>query len=588
MPGVFTALWLGGLWFVAPLLSPAGREISIASRLRDAVLLGTAVPIALGFVHLLSAPGCACAMAILAVIRTIIRPCRAIEPLFGSDRTRFVASVGRMIPNAAALAVTWPALVRPLLQGDSLGYHLPNAADWSVAHSVWTTGTWYWWYPGGSEMFASGLYTVAGPTSVSYAGFVALLMLSNRLAAFARRAGYGEIESGILAATLATIGTIGLQGGSLENDVWLSAWALELAWALLAEPDASARSLGVIGLVKPYGFILGAVVAISGRMKPRDVAIGSLPFAVWLVRDALLWHGAEIDPAALSYPHIVSTTIVAQGTLGLATLAVAIWNGGIGMTLASAALVTTVVFSREPIVRFSALGAFVIFVIEPFGFQNGSPQLATGASLRYAAPALVLGAIGALPLVRRFERPLAFFAVFLAAYQIAQITRIFASDATTHRWYAATLLLIFAVILDAFASRGIATRLVALALVAYSVRLAGSHPIDYYDDLVSGRGVKSHVFAWLAAIEPPEVVGDTLRLGTISAVSPATLVDNAVGSDGCARARRRKALLVVADDPPTTAALLAARRERAKQCGVVRYDDGLALVVAPSDAEVRQ
>jgi hypothetical protein len=578
--GIAAALWLGGLAYASPAFAARGGA---ADRLRDALALGVAIPLVLAASGLLFPSACVALLAVAVIIRTRVRPPRLERPVAAPGSRRDVASlIGLALPSAAAVATSWPMLVRPLLQGDSLGYHLPNAAAWSVTHSLWTTGTWYWWYPGGSELFAAGLFTVAGPLAVSLAGFAALLLLAHRLAAFAERAGFSRFAGGAFAAAATTIAPIALQGGSLENDVWLAAWLLELVWALLHERAAASRALAVTGLLKPYGFLFAAVAAALGRARGRDVALGFAPIALWLARDAILWKTATIDPSALAFPNLAGTTIVAQGFAGIATLGSALWNAGPGMLVAVVALAATIVASREPLLRWTALGAFVFFLIEPFGFRNDQPQLATGASLRFALPALVLGLVGVLPLLRRVAQPLAFGCLALAAYQVAEVVAIFANDATTHRWYVAALVVAVAIVADALRTRGVATALAGLALVAYAVRLTGSHPIDYYDDLVArGNGV-SHLFAWLANDRPAAVIGDHIRIGAIAFISPGTLVSNTVLVDPCGEARRAGALLVIADDPPTSDAALAGRRAYGRACGPVRYADGSALVVAPS------
>jgi hypothetical protein len=573
MREIAAALWLGALWYVAPLLDASAREAP-ARHLRDAIVLGVAIPLVLGTAGALAPVPCAAAILLLAIVRTVVRP-PAVRPV--------AASPWHALPAVAVVAVSWPALVRPLLQGDSLGYHLPNAASWSTTHAIWTTVTWYWFYPGGSELFAAGLDTIAGPLAVGFAGFAALLLLAYRIAAFAERAGCSAFQSGALAAAFVTVPAVALQGGSLENDVWLAAWLLETAWALLEERPVTRRALTVAALVKPYGFIFAALAAWFGRARRLDVVLGFAPLALWFVRDAVLWRGAIIDPAALSDPHVAATTILAQGAAGVTTLASALWNAGPGMLVACLAFVATVATSREPVLRWSALGAFAFFLIEPFGFRNDGPQLATGASLRYAFPALALGFTGALPLVRRVPWPnaVACAALALAALQIRGVAAIFENDATTHRWYLAAIVVAAAIVADAWRARGFATPLVSLALVAYAVRFAGSHPADYYDDLISSGNGKSHLFEWLAAERPPRVVGDTIRLGSIVVVSPGTLAQNTVRVDPCGEARRAHALLVVADDPPTNAAAFAARRAAGRACGRVLYEDERALAVAP-------
>ena len=300
--------------------------------------------------------------------------------------------------------------------------------------------------------------------------------------------------------------------------------------------------------------------------------------------------GAESSSATSKTPRVsvrvasqlAGTTIVAQGFAGVATLGSALWNAGPGMLLAVVALGATVVASRESLIRWTALGAFAFFLIEPFGFRNDQPQLATGASLRFALPALVLGLVGVLPLLRRVALPLAFGCLALAAFQVTQVAATFANDATTHRWYVAALVVGVAIVADALRTRGVATALAGLALVAYAVRLTGSHPVDYYDDLVARGTHPSQLFAWLANDRPAAVIGDHIRIGSIAVVSPGTLAINTVQVDPCGEARRADALLVIADDPPASEAALAQRRAFGRACGSVRYDDGSALVVAPS------
>ena len=180
MPGLPAALWLLGLFAAAPALRTSARY-DFPDRLRDALILGISIPFALGLVHALYAVACWCVLAIciaVAYARGLAKPARA--------------------PNAAApipylligalLAVGWPQLMRPLLEGDSLSYHLPNAASWIQAHSIWTTATRYWWYPPASELFAAGLYVTGGPFALPWCGFVALALLGFRIAAWARTA----------------------------------------------------------------------------------------------------------------------------------------------------------------------------------------------------------------------------------------------------------------------------------------------------------------------------------------------------------------------------------------------------------------
>ena len=586
LSGVAAALWLSGLWYVAPALCarsneghPFGLTDRIARRIRDASIVGLSIPLIAGALGLLFPATCIGLLVVACVARTAIRPPRLPRIRWTPRSVQDI--VGYALPQIAVVAASSPPLLRPLIEGDSLGYHLPNAASWTVTHTLWTSGTSYWWYPGGSELFAGGLLAVAGPLALCYAGFVALLLLANRVAAFAQRAGLSALCAGASAAAVATIPAIALQGGSLENDVWLSAWLLELVWSLLEEPDATTRTVFVTSLIKPVGFLFAALTVALGRARLRNVLLGFIPIALWFVRDAVLWKNATISPSDMGYPNLLGTTIAAQGAIGFTTLIDAIWRAGPGLCIAFGALVVSCVASREPLIRWTALGTFLVFLVEPFGFQNGVPQLAQGDSLRFAFPAVVLGIVGCFPLLRRYALWFSPALIVLAMFQIWHVISIFENDTTTSLWYVAPLAIAAAIALDAFLTRSVATTLVSFALIAYTINVAGSHPIDYYNDLVSRGALRSHVFTWLAAQRPKVVVGDGIRLGSVVMVSPNTLVEDSIGADGCARARRIGALLVTADDPPTSDAALASRRERDKTCGTVRYDDGAVLVVAP-------
>ncbi|MBV8722883.1 MAG: hypothetical protein JO277_12065, partial [Candidatus Eremiobacteraeota bacterium] len=53
MPHVLGALWLLGLYAAAPVLRGRDAAYAFADRLRDALVLGVAIPFVLGFAHLL-------------------------------------------------------------------------------------------------------------------------------------------------------------------------------------------------------------------------------------------------------------------------------------------------------------------------------------------------------------------------------------------------------------------------------------------------------------------------------------------------------------------------------------------------------
>ena len=99
------------------------------------------------------------------------------------------------------------------LEGDTLAYHLPNAAAWVRAGSIWTTTTRYWWYPGGSELFAAGLLAVAGPFSVLVAGAGPVALLGMRLATWCRALGTGPWTAAAIGAASIAAPVIALSSG---------------------------------------------------------------------------------------------------------------------------------------------------------------------------------------------------------------------------------------------------------------------------------------------------------------------------------------------------------------------------------------
>ncbi len=488
------------------------------------------------------------------------------------------------LPALVALAVAWPALVRPLLQGDSLGYHLPNAAAWTHDGTLWLTTTRYWWYPGGSELFAAGLLATAGPLAAGLAGTVASLLIGQRLVAWLRAEGVRDWVAGALAAAAVAIPAAALQAGNLENDLWLAAFVLEILWAARYEPGATARSAALCVLLKPYGALDAAVALVASRAPLRAWLGPALAWGVWFGRDALLWGGALIPPASTAVGGVFGTTIAAHGAGGALTLSAALLGDGAWTLLLFAAGIAGLVFSRDTALRLAAAATLLIFLFEPFGYDNPLPQLASGASLRYALPFLMLGALALAPLARRFPLACGAAALLASVAGCLHVGAIFANDATTHGTWIVLLVAcaVFAAVALArgrFAQPGAA--LLAMGLAAYAVTLAGSHPIDYYEDMLGAPGEPSRFFSWLDEHEPSAVVGWHVRLGAIEVVSPGTRGLDGLEADPCGEAARAHALLVAGDDPPSTPPERARNRDRALDCGPALYRDPAVVVVAP-------
>jgi hypothetical protein len=173
-------------------------------------------------------------------------------------------------------------------------------------------------------------------------------------------------------------------------------------------------------------------------------------------------------------------------------------------------------------------------------------------------------------------------ALVAGGFEVARIWGIYANDATTHATWGVVLALAAVLAVPPQRIRALATGTLGLALVAYSAVLAGSHPLDYYDEWLRPTPNPSRVFDWLAARRAPVLVGWGLRVGSLDVASPISRVVEAGAGDPCAEARRLGALLVVATDdtvPPEDRAL---QRARGRSCGTVLYDDGAAAVVQPT------
>ena len=222
----------------------------------------------------------------------------------------------------ALVAVAWPPLMRPLLDGDSLSYHLPNAASWVQAHSIWTTATRYWWYPPASELFAAALYATSGPFSLPWSGFAALVLLGFRIAAWARTMWAGApLLADALAAATVTAYPLAIQAGTLQNDVWLAAFFLESLWSLRAAHGAATRTLAVTALIKPQGWIFAAIALATSKSRPALWLSTGGVLVLWLARNAILWSHAIVAPASTEYGGFFASTILAHGWPALAILA---------------------------------------------------------------------------------------------------------------------------------------------------------------------------------------------------------------------------------------------------------------------------
>lgn len=572
MAALTVVTWLLLLWYGAGIWRPAERG-EAADRIRDVLFLAVSSSFALALVGLFYRPMCLGAAAVLAL--TAYRRNRA----FQRGATFCVRDpIVAVLPLTATVAVTWPGIVRPLLEGDSLSYHLPNAAAWANAHSLWTTTTTYWWYPPGSELFASALFLIGGPTLLAVAGFGALLLLALRIEAFARRAELSGWSAGAVAAAVVTVPMIGLQGASLQNDVWLGAWTLECLWALTYDRSALSRSLAVCSIVKPVGFIYSVLfVALGSRSAWRRPAgfastsqaeaaeivteaaqLGrttrallfalavSVMLVIWVVHVAILWPNAIIPPVQTAYPRTASTLILAHGLPGATIFTKALVAQGAGTVLLFASVIVAL-FVGKSLERRQLPWIFAaLFFVEPFGYDNGTPQLATGMSLRFLIPALVAGLAGGLSRAKRWSTPIGIAAAGLTVYQIRSIIDIFWNDANTHGMLPAAIAVgaLYALRRKIPAP---APAIVIAAIFAYGVHL-DDNPVRYYDASLGSNVAPSRLYDWLARNKPKRLVVSQPPSGSISVVLPQAFVANATDNP-CAEAARLQALLVTAGAP---------------------------------------
>jgi hypothetical protein len=579
LSGFSAALWLLGLLAGASVLRTSARY-DLPDRLRDALVLGIAIPFALGFVHALYPVACWFALAIcvaVAVWRDFAQ---------GQVRRRSAPFQPPYVLIGALVAVSWPQLMRPLLDGDSLSYHLPNAASWVQTHSLWTTATRYWWYPPASELFASALYAVSGPFALPWCGFAPLAMLGLRIYTWARVAyACPLLLADALAAATITAYPLAIQGGTLQNDVWLAAFFLESLWLMrtAAVSSAAMRSLAITALIKPQGWLLAAFALVACKARRKFWLAAASALALWIARDAILWNGAILAPASGTNASIFGSTIAAHGLPALATLArVSFAASPFALVALAAAIAGPAIAPRDSRLAWPACAAALLFFVLPFGYATSVAQLATGASLRFAAPAT---ALGALILARAARRAAAVAVSLLLAstlFGIWYVLAIFWNDGATHVALAFAALAV-AVAAAAYSRRVLWPSAVALALgVVIAAHLAARHPIDYYADALKVDGTLPGVYRWISTARPAAVGGWGLRLGVVNVLSPTTRTVDLADIAPCAQARSEGLVLVAVAQSDRSADANVRRLDEARKCGRVLYRDTIAIVAQPS------
>ncbi len=578
MSGLPAALWLLGLYAAAPALR-AGPNYRFPDRLRDALVLGVAIPFSLGFVHALYWGACWAALLLciaLAVWRNL------------NERSDADAKPAHPVPYvliAALLLVAWPQLMRPLLDGDSLSYHLPNAAAWVHAHSLWTATTRYWWYPPASELFASALYAVGSPFSLPWCGFCALALLGFRIAAWSREGlGASPLLADALAAATVSAYPLAIQGGTLQNDVWLAAFWLETLWSLRVLPsNRFSASAAVTALIKPQGWILAAIALMASRARPILWAGTFSALGLWAVRDAALWKSAIASPAASAAGGgFYGSTILAHGVGAFALLAtVAVHLSPFALIALIAALLGPLLAIRDRALGWAAFAAVLLFFVLPFGYETSVAQLANGASLRFATPAIAAGALLLAPLVRRFGVPATVLLWISTLYGCWFVLAIFWNDGSTHVALAIAVLGVAIAVMANRTRLRFVTAAAFLAAVVLATHLAARYPLDYYNDSLSVGGRSPGVYRWIERTQPAEIGGWGLRAGVINVLSPHTQTLDLADTDPCAQAIAHGALLVAVAQNDLPSEANAQRLRTAHTCGSILYEDAIGVVAKP-------
>ncbi len=548
--------------------------------MRDAIVLGIAIPFLLGFVHLLYWPACWVALA-LCIGARFARPHRDRGPR---------EPIPFLLLGALAL-VAWPPLVRPLLDGDTLIYHLPNVAAWAHAHSLWTTNTRYWWYPPASELFATPIYLVATPFALGWSGLAALALLGLRIYAWAREGALLPVRlADALAAAVVGILPIALQAGSLQNDVWLAAFFVEVLWSAPVDDVTALRSAAICTLIKPSGWVYAAVALATSRAKGRAWVAAGAAAAVWALHDALLWRGASLSPVSTVLPRAPSD--IATPSLWHSTMAahplLSLEYGGaaaahlapFGFLLCLVALVSPMLARGSPLAG-AGLAAVIIAAFTPFGFADAHAQLASGTSLRYGIPAMAVGALILAPHLLRFAR-VALGALLAGAIgECLQLVALYRSDwPTLLALAAAPIVPVTIACARRFRLRSVAYIAAGIAVIITTM-LAGRSTVAFYTDSLSLHGYHSKIYAWIAHERPARIAGWGLRIGTVAVLSPGSVASDVSDASACGDARRAHAVLIAVSEVTHSRAFNRARIHDAALCGATLYRDRVAIAVEP-------
>lgn len=564
------------LWYAAPIVERREAE-ALPSRLRDILVLLVGIPLVLAVVHLLVWWALFAVAAALCVARA-----RFLE-----YRARLAVDQWDLVVAAATLLVASPNIVHPPIDGDSVGYHVPNAMAWMQSGSLDPTWMRYWWFPGGSELGVAGIVATGGIWIAGAASLLAALMLSTRLNAWLRELEVPALTAAAMSIAFLTVPAVAFQTYDERNDLVLAAWFLESLWLLSRSRWSVLLALAALGLVKPYGWVFVLIAALCMRA-PRAL-LALIPLALWVLHDALLAPHARYPIGSTAVPSAWSTTILANMPSSLLTLAAALLHDGAAMVcLFFAPFVALFVRGEHRRIALAGTLSILFYLVIPFSFANYLPQLANGASLRYALPGIACGLLALVPLARAAPQTTAIGALAFAVAGLARIFAIFVSDGVTPIPFAAAAI-VLALALLAYPKRwaAIASAVLIAGIFFFGTYSASTRAYSFYADEMPRIGSQpTQFFSWFAE-HPHDAQAVDLAAGKLLAMAPSARIFDA-DSVACARAARDGAWVIVGTSPDVSTAQRDAQMEAAKRCGPVLFQDADVIVSEPRAVALRR